>query len=109
MINYHKNDLLDDCLTRYYATFSLTLDTCDYVPEKFNKKIYNYIFKNMKKTFKKINKDDNKYQKEELRQQKKKMKVARKLQKYKERELKALAKAQKREGKVGSDDCTNSA
>lgn len=62
MINYNKNKLINQTLTKYYETFSLTLDTVDFVPEKYNKKICKYIFKNMKKSFKKIDKEDRKYQ-----------------------------------------------
>ena len=67
-MNYNKNDLIDECLLRYYKTFSCTLDTADYVPDKFNNKILAYIFKNMKKQFKKIDKEDKKYQKKLLKQ-----------------------------------------
>lgn len=63
MINYNKNDLIDECLIRYYKTFSLTLDTYDYVPEKYNNKILKYIFKNMKRQFRKLDKEDKRYQK----------------------------------------------
>lgn len=62
-MNYHKNDLIDECLGRFYQTFSLTLDTCDYVPKKYNDKILKYIFKCMKKSFRKIDKEDREYQK----------------------------------------------
>ena len=62
MINYNKNKLINQTLNKYYETFSLTLDTVDFVPEKYNKKICKYIFKNMKKSFKKIDKEDRKYQ-----------------------------------------------
>lgn len=62
MINYNKNKLINQTLNKYYETFSLTLDTVDFVPEKYNKKICKYIFKNMKKSFKKIDKEDKKYQ-----------------------------------------------
>ena len=48
MINFNKNDLINTTLDRYYDTFAHTLDTSDFVPEKFNKKIAKYIFKNMK-------------------------------------------------------------
>ena len=63
MINYNKNDLIDECLERYYMTFEKTLDTCDYVPVEYNKKILAYIFKCMRKQFKKINREDRLYQK----------------------------------------------
>lgn len=63
MINYNKNDLIDKCLVRYYETFAHTLDTSDYVPEKYNKKILKYIFKNMKRQFRKLDKEDKRYQK----------------------------------------------
>ena len=48
MINYNKNELINTTLDKYYETFSHTLDTADYVPEKYNNKILKYIFKNMK-------------------------------------------------------------
>jgi len=38
-MNYNKNDLIDPLLVRYYSTFARTLDTTDYVPDKFNDKI----------------------------------------------------------------------
>ena len=62
MINYNKNKLINKALDEYYITFSHTLDTADFVPEKYNEKINKYIFKNMKKTFKKLDKEDRKYQ-----------------------------------------------
>lgn len=37
-MNYNKNDLIDECLIRYYQSFACTLDTADYVPNKFNNK-----------------------------------------------------------------------
>ena len=64
MINFNKNKLINKTLDKYYETFSHTLDTADYVPEKFNNKIHKYIYKNMKKAFRKIDKEDNKYQKD---------------------------------------------
>lgn len=70
MINFNKNKLINETLDKYYDTFSHTLDTNDFVPEKFNKKISKYIFKNMKKAFRRIDKEDRKYQ----RQFKKKVK-----------------------------------
>ena len=63
MINYNKNKLINECLIKYYETFAHTLDTADYVPERYNKKILAYIFKSMKKQFRKINREDNRYQK----------------------------------------------
>ena len=64
MINFNKNKLINKTLDKYYETFSHTLDTADYVPEKFNNKIHKYIYKNMKKAFRKIDKEDYKYQKD---------------------------------------------
>ncbi len=66
-MNYNKNDLIDECLIRYYQSFACTLDTADYVPNKFNNKILAYIFKNMKKQFKKIDREDKVYQKNKER------------------------------------------
>ena len=74
MINYNKNKLINTALDKYYETFSHTLDTADFVPEKFNEKILNYIFKNMKKTFKRLDKEDKLYQKQVRKKQKLKVK-----------------------------------
>jgi len=68
-LNYNKNKLINECLTKYYETFSHTLDTADYVPEKFNNKILDYIYKNMRKSFKRIDKEDRKYQRQFNRDQ----------------------------------------
>lgn len=87
MINYNKNKLINTTLDKYYETFSHTLDTCDFVPEKFNKRICNYIFKNLKKHFKKIDKQDRKYQREfnkKVKRKKKLKKIDFKNQKHKE-------------------------
>jgi len=61
LIDFHKNKMIDQVLNNYYGTFSKTLDTADYVPEKFNKKISKYIYKNMKKKFKEIDREYKKY------------------------------------------------
>ena len=74
MLNFNKNKLINITLDRYYETFSKTLDTCDFVPEKYNEKISKYIFKNMKKAFKKIDREDRKFQREFHRKQKNKEK-----------------------------------
>lgn len=70
MINYNKNKLINQTLSKYYETFSLTLDTVDFVPEKYNKKICKYIFKNMKRSFVKIDREDRKYQRNLKRKEK---------------------------------------
>ena len=70
MINFNKNKLINQTLDKYYETFSHTLDTADYVPDKFNDKITKYIYKNMKKSFKKIDKEDKKYQQEQKKKHK---------------------------------------
>ena len=64
MLNYNKNKLINKCLVKYYETFAHTLDTSDYVPEKFTLKILKYIFKNMRRQFRKIDKDDKQYQRQ---------------------------------------------
>lgn len=74
MLNYNKNKLINECLTKYYETFSHTLDTADFVPEKYNDKINAYIFKNMKRAFKRIDKADKQFQKEFRKKEKLKMK-----------------------------------
>ena len=74
MINYNKNKLINTCLVKYYETFALTLDTADFVPEKYNKKILAYIFKNMKRQFRKVDKADRLYQKELARKERERTK-----------------------------------
>ena len=51
---FNKNKLINKTLDKYYDTFSHTLDTADYVPEKFNNKITKYIYKDLTKKFKEI-------------------------------------------------------
>lgn len=63
-MEFEKNKLINEVLIKNFETFSLTLDTIDFVPEKFLNKIYKYIFKNMKKQFKTIDKEYSKYLKE---------------------------------------------
>ncbi len=101
MINYNKNKLINTALEKYYDTFSRTLDTADFVPEKFNAKISKYIFKNMKKAFKKIDKEDKKYQKSEIKKFKLKNRENKKLQRKSKRELKKQNKLQKPKKKGG--------
>lgn len=69
-MNFKKNELINEVLTKNFETFSLTLDTCDFVPEKFLKKIHKYLFKNMKKQFKNVDKEYNHHIKEIKTQQK---------------------------------------
>ena len=78
MINYNKNTLINECLMRYYETFAHTLDTADYVPEKFNKKILAYIFKNMKQQFRKVDREDKRKQRELARKARAKAKAKKK-------------------------------
>ena len=75
MINYNKNKLINTCLGKYYETFALTLDTADFVPEKYNKKILAYIFKNMKRQFRRVDREDRRYQRELRRKEKEKLKA----------------------------------
>ena len=83
MINYNKNKLINTTLEKYYETFSCTLDTVDFVPEKYNKKICKYIFKNMKKAFKKIDREDRAYQRAFNKKQREKKKLQKAIKKPK--------------------------
>jgi len=53
-MEFIKNDLINSVLEKYFDTFSKTLDTADFVPEKYGRKIHAFIFKNMKRKFKEI-------------------------------------------------------
>lgn len=55
MIELEKNKLMEQWLDATYSTFAHTLDTADYVPEKFNEKILKVIYKHSKKSFKGVN------------------------------------------------------
>jgi len=54
-MEFIKNELIDEVLRRYFATFQITLDTADYVPAKYGKKIHKFIFKNMKAKMREVN------------------------------------------------------
>ena len=75
-INYNKNKLIDTCLETYYGTFARTLDTVDFVPEKYNKKILAYIFKNMKRQFRRLDRADAQYQRAVRKKERAKAKQA---------------------------------
>ena len=60
-MEFIKNELINAVLENYFETFEKTLDTCDFVPEKYGKKIHAYIFKNMKRKFREV---DRTYRKE---------------------------------------------
>lgn len=55
-MEFIKNQLINSVLEKYFETFAKTLDTADYVPAKYGKKIHAFIFKNMKRKFKEVNK-----------------------------------------------------
>ena len=74
MLNYNKNKLINECLSKYYETFAHTLDTADFVPEQYNDKINAYIFKNMRKAFKKIDREDRRFQRAFRKKEKTKLK-----------------------------------
>jgi len=56
-MEFIKNELINAVLEKYFETFSKTLDTADYVPAKYGKKIHAYIFKNMKRKFKEVDRE----------------------------------------------------
>lgn len=60
-LDFYKNELIDKVLDVNYHSFEKTLDTCDFVPEKYNDWIRKYIFKNMKGQFKQVNKLNKKH------------------------------------------------
>lgn len=62
MINYNINTLIDKTLKRFYETYSITLDTDDFVNPKTNSIICKFIDKNLKKKLKEICKEDKIYQ-----------------------------------------------
>lgn len=106
MINYNKNKLINETLNKFYDTFSHTLNTADYVPEKFNTKICKYIFKNLKVAFNKIDKEDKKFQREFRRKKRRELKLKRHKERLKELELKNKNKVN--EQNLNADSNNNS-
>lgn len=88
MLNYNKNRLINQCLQKYYETFAQTLDTADYVPESYNKKILGYIFNNLQKSFKKLDKADKRYQRQLKRRMRREKRANKKLAKQVKRTIK---------------------
>ncbi len=67
-MDFNKNNLIDETLGRYYETFACTLDTSDFVPREYNKKIHAYIFKNLKGAFRRINREDRAYRRQKRKE-----------------------------------------
>ena len=63
MINYHKKKLIDEWQKNLNETFELTLDTADFIKEKYRNKIQKYIFRYMKQQKRRIDCEDKAYQK----------------------------------------------
>ena len=53
-MEFEKNKLIKKTLREHYNLFSETENTGNFVPEKINKKIINFIYKNMNSKFKQI-------------------------------------------------------
>lgn len=51
---FKKNELINETLDKHFETWSHTLDTADYVPSKYLKKIDRMIFINLKKKLKEV-------------------------------------------------------
>lgn len=64
MIDYNKYELMKDCLRETFEVYKETLDVGDYVPDNHLDKLFNWIYKNMKKKQRKIDKEDKKYQRQ---------------------------------------------
>lgn len=103
MINYNKNKLINKTLDTYYDTFSHTLDTFDFVPEKYNAKISRYIFKNLKRTFRKIDREDRKFQREFKKKIKAKLKEQKKLNKKNNKKVCFLKRLFSKKSKADSN------
>ena len=56
-------------------------DTAEYVPEKYNKKIHKFIYKNMRKAFRIINREDRKFQRSLRKENKNNLKINKKRKK----------------------------
>jgi len=56
-MEFIKNEIINEVLRQYFTTFELTLDTAEYVPAKYGRKIHKFIFKNMKQKFNQVNRE----------------------------------------------------
>lgn len=91
-MEFKKNELMNEVLKNYYETFAMTLDTNDFTPAKYNKKIYKYIFRNFKKKWKEVNVEYKKYKKEIEKTSKKKIGLFQKIKLFFERRFKSKRK-----------------
>ena len=66
-MNFHRNDLIDKVLERNFESFEITVDTVDYVPKRYLKKIYRIIYRNLKRQIRWAKLEDRAYQRK-LRQ-----------------------------------------
>lgn len=99
MINYNKNKLINECLTKYYETFAHTLDTADFVPEPYNDRILAYIFKNMRKAFKRLDWEDRRFQRQAKAKRTHKKKQEKRVVKSEKKRLKRERKLAKKKNK----------
>lgn len=53
-MEFKKNELINETLDKHFDTWSHTLDTADFVKDKYLDKIDRMIFKNLKKKFKEV-------------------------------------------------------
>ena len=53
-MEFYKNELINVTIDKFSETWSHTLDTGDFVPPKYLKKLDKYIYQNLKKKFKEI-------------------------------------------------------
>lgn len=100
-MDFNKNNLIDETLDRFYETFQHTLDTADYVPEEYGRKIDAYIYKNLKAQFRRINREDRIYRRQKrkernavLREERKVRALQRKLERQAQRDKTRLDSTQ---------------
>ena len=81
MRDFYFNDQLDATLSRYFETYAITKDTCDYVPENHLLKIHGVIFKNLRRELKIVRREYRAYRAELRAREKKYARELRRLQK----------------------------
>lgn len=60
-MDYHKSDLKDECMNRYFYSFSLMLDKSDYVPERTMKRIARSLDKDWAQSVREIDREYRRY------------------------------------------------
>lgn len=95
-MDYHRADLKDECMNRYFYSFSLMLDKSDYVPERTMKKIAHSLTKDWTRSERELEREYKRYRWEKFWQD---IKARRAERRVKRAEARAVRKAKRVEAR----------